>query len=204
MWKLFIVVSIILKTANINCEELDINYMRRGQLYAQTSIEDKNAPGGFANSSNKAKKIVNSSIFKKNGFFLKLDTNQFLNKSQNTSYNKLYIVNKTKSNVTLDASDSRLDVIAEAYYKGKWRPIEYLQSSWCGNSYHKVYLKQNEYWEFVVPKFKGKIKTKIRYKILLDNKMFITSNEIYASVNKGQFVNKEGHTPNNLMDSYND
>ncbi|MDB5256762.1 MAG: hypothetical protein JWM14_1457 [Chitinophagaceae bacterium] len=185
-------------------KDLNIDFMLRGYIYAQSSIEDTLAAGGFSDSDNLAKKVSDRFDFSETGFFLKIDTNKTV--LINDKYNgyKLFIVNKSDSLIRLEGSDSRLSVIAEVFVKGEWKPIEYLPSSWCGNSYHSVYLKQNEYWEFDVPKFSGKIKTKLRYRLLLDNGKFIYSNEVPTSINKGQLKSKEGHSPNGVMDPYND
>jgi hypothetical protein len=131
---------------------------------------------------------------------------QTVKKGNHLPYNgyKLYIANVTDSIVRLDASDSRLSVIAEVFYQGDWRPIEYLPRTWCGNSYHSVYLKQNEYWEFHIPKFIGKLKTKLRYKLIIDKDHYLYSNEVQTSINKGQLDIKQGHEPNGIMDPYNE
>lgn len=94
--------------------------------------------------------------------------------------------------------------MAEVFYKGEWLPIEYLPSSGCGNSYHNVYLEENEYWVFKIPKFKGRIKTKLRYRLKIGKGEFIYSNEIPTSINKKQLTEKEGHKPSGIMDPYND
>jgi hypothetical protein len=47
-----------------------------------------------------------------------------------------------------------------------WRDIEYIPSSWSGNSYHQVFLGKNEYWEFEAPLYDGAMKTKLRLKLL--------------------------------------
>lgn len=184
--------------------DLNIDFMLRGHIYAKSSIIDTTALGGFGGSDNLPKKINESLALADRGLLLKIDTTQTT--TINDKYNgyKLYIANKTDTIVRLDASDSRLSVIAEVFYQGEWKPIEYLPSSWCGNSYHDVYLKQNEYWEFDIPKFTGKLRTKLRYKLILGKDKYYYSNEIQASINKGQLENKEGHKPNGIMDPYND
>lgn len=178
--------------------------MLRGHIYAQSSIEDSTALGGFGGSDNSPKKLNDSLNFAEKGLFLKIDTTKIVTLNAKFNAYKLYIGNKSDTMVQLDASDSRLYVIAEVFYRGKWQAIEYLPSSWCGNSYHNVYLKQNEYWTFDVPKFGGKIKTKLRYRLMVSKDKFIYSNEIVTSFNKKQLTEKEGHTPNGLMDPYND
>lgn len=183
--------------------DVDINYMLRGQIYANSSIVDSNAPGGFGGSSNSPKTIKKQFSIEKD-LFLKIDTTKIITIGKNHNGYNFYIGNKTDSIIELSASDSRLYVIAEVYYKDKWQPIEYLPSSWCGNSYHTVYLKPNEYWKFEIPKFKGKIRSKMRYRLMIGKGKYVYSNEIMISFNKGQLSNKEGHKPNGIMDPYND
>lgn len=187
-----------------NKQDLNIDFMLRGHLYAKSSIIDSTALGGFGGSNNLPKKINENLAFAADGLLLKIDTTQPT--TINDKYNgyKLYFANKSDTILRLEASDSRLSIIAEVFHKGEWKPIEYLPSSWCGNSYHDVYLKQNEYWEFDIPKFTGKIKTKLRYKLILGKDKYLYSNEIRTRINKGQLENKKGHKPNGIMDPYKD
>jgi len=184
--------------------DLNIDFMLRGHLYAESSIVDSAAPGGFGGSDNAPKKINAGLNFSENGLFLKIDTTTMVLISGKYNGYNLFIGNNSDNIIQLDASDSRLYVIAEIYYREKWQPIEYLPGSWCGNSYHRVYLKQNEYWAFAIPKFSGKIKTKLRYRLMTGKDKYIYSNEIFTSINKGQLSEKEGHTPEGIMDPYND
>lgn len=178
--------------------------MLRGYIYAKSSIEDSTALGGFGGSDNVAKSLKGNDFFNEKGFFLKIDTTRKVKLEEKYNGYNFYIVNKSDSTVKLVASDSRLFVIAEVLYKGKWKPIEYLPSSWCGNSYHDVYLKQNEYWEFKVPKYDGKIKTKLRYSLMVGIEKFIYSNEIEVKINKKQLSEKMEYNSKGLMDPYND
>ena len=187
-----------------NGKDLNIRHMLRGSIYAYTSIVDSNALGGYGGSSNFAKSINDLNSFTQTGFFMVLDTSETITWAEKYNGYHLYIVNKSDSIVTLNASDSRLYIVAEVFYKNEWKPIEYLTSSWCGNSYHHVLLKSNEYWQFNIPKFTGKIKTKIRYRLTTQQDGYIYSNEIEASFNKKQLTNKNEYTPKGLMDPYND
>ncbi len=185
-------------------KDLNINFMLRGHVYAQSSVVDSLAPGGFGGSDNLPQKIDARSNFSENGFFLKIDTTALVSISGKYNGYNLFIINKSDSIVQLEVSDSRLYAIAEIYYKEKWQPIEYLPHSWCGNSYYNVYLKQNEYWSFPIPKFSGKIKTKLRYRLMIGKDKYVYSNIISAGINKGQLTRKEEHVPNGIMDPYND
>lgn len=187
-----------------NNQDLNIDFMLRAKIHAKSSIKDSMAFGGFGSSDNLPEKINDNLKFSESGLFLKIDTTKIIIIDGKFSGYNFYIGNKSDTIVKLGASDSRLSIIAEVFYENKWQPIEYLPSSGCGNSYHSVYLKQNEYWVFNIPKFSGKIKTKMRYQLFIGKDKFIYSNEILTSFNKKQLTNKEGHQPNGLMDSYND
>jgi len=193
-----------LESIGQKAKDLNIEHMLSGQIYAKSSMKDTAALGGFGSSENAPKKLNSTIAFSERGFFLKIDTNKIITIAQKFNGYNFYIVNKSDSLVKLDASDSRLFVMAEAFVNEKWQPIEYFPSSWCGNSHHNVFLKQNECWEFQIPKFKGSIPARIRYRLTIGKEKFIYSNEIQASINKKQLTEKQGHNPNGLMDPYNE
>ena len=60
---------------------------------------------------------------------------------------------------------------------GIWSDIEYIPNSWCGNSYHEICIDKGEFWEFPSLQFKGRHKTKFRYKLIRGDKDLF-SNEI--------------------------
>lgn len=185
-------------------KDLKIDYMLRGCIYAKSSIRDSQALGGYASSRNAPKKINDTVRFLEDGFFMKIDTTHIGIFAEAYNGYTLFMVNKSDTLIKLRASDSRLDVIAEVYYQDTWQPIEYLPRSWCGNSFHYVYLQQNEYWSFDIPKFEGKIKVKLRYRLALRDNRFIYSNSIDAEINPGQLTKQQGYTPRGIMDPYTD
>jgi hypothetical protein len=76
------------------------------------------------------------------------------------------LVNRTDNTVAFQASDSCLYLVQEAKAEvGGWRPIESLPETFCGNSYHRVFLKPNQYWEFPAPRYDGRVKVRIRLRI---------------------------------------
>lgn len=182
---------------------LHINYKRIGGVYAQSAVVDTTAFGGFGGSHN-APKTIKKQFSDQEGIFLWIDNQQLASPKGKTQQYHLYLGNKSTTALQLIALDSRLSVIAEVYYKGEWQAIEYLLSSWCGNSYHKVFLSPNQYWAFRVPKFEGKITTKLRYRLSLSNGNFLYSNEIPTSFNVGQLQQEEAYQSKGLMDPYED
>lgn len=136
----------------------------------------------------------------------------------------LYLANFNKDTLHFDAQDGRIDMILQAKNKqGEWQDIEYLPSSWCGNSYHSLFLLSNRFWTFSVPLYHGDFKTKIRAKVKFFRKdkeyryyvknskkieneeiqpEFAYSNEVEMFINLGQFWRKEEYTPQGIMDPY--
>ncbi|HSY61534.1 MAG TPA: hypothetical protein VK796_06635 [Cytophaga sp.] len=167
--------------------------MLRGYIYAKSGIEDSTAAGGFGVTRNTSKKINDSLNFSECGFFMKIDTCITTVFAEHVNGYRLFIANKSDTVVALVASDGRLNVIAEVYYQNKWQPIEYLLRSWCGNSYHKVYLKQDEYWVCIIPNYDGKLKVKLRYKLILNKGKYIYSNAIQTQINSGQLSKPKGY-----------
>ncbi len=184
-------------------DSVNIDHQFRGDCYAYSSPKNASKSNGEAHSDN-LPKMVNKS-FPRNGFYLVINQREFSKINGADLGCKLYLVNTTDSIIKLEASDSRLYIVAEALNEKKvWTPISYLPSSFCGNSYHTVILDKDEYWSFNIPVFKGTIKTKLRYTLTIDKDKTISSNEIIAYLNKDQFEKekKEGHRTNNIMDPY--
>lgn len=203
----YLLIAMILLVSNAGMsqklQDVNIDFMLRGRMYAQSSVIDTTALGGYGGSDNSPKQIsalVNLPATKNISLYINTSKNIAIEEKYN-GY-RLYLANQTDSLVGFLASDSRLSVIAEVYYDKKWQPIEYLPNSGCGNSYHHLYLKPNEYWEFDVPKFKGKIPVKLRYRLALGKNSYIYSNEIEASVNKKQLSVRQDYTNQGLMDPY--
>jgi hypothetical protein len=187
-------------------KKINISYMLRGYFYAASSIKDTLSLGGFGGSNNRPKIFDNSSRYAAMGSspVLTIDTVTDAVFSNNFEGYKMILANQSGKTIQFPASDSRLSMIAEVFIGEGWQPIEYLPLSWCGNSYHTLYLKDNEYWEFIIPRYYGKIKVKLRYKLKgMQNEVYY-SNEIAAYINKKQLAEKQGHKPQGLMDPYND
>ncbi len=184
-------------------DSVNIDFQFRGDCYAYSSKKNAIESNGEAHSDNLPKKV--DKTFQRNRFYLVINENETSIIDSAVLGCKLYLVNTTDALIKLEASDSRLYIVAEALNEeNQWTPISYLPSSGCGNSYHTVILDKDEYWSFDIPVFKGAIKTKLRYTLTIDKDNKISSNEIIAYLNKGQFDknNKEGHRSNYLMDPY--
>lgn len=193
-------------------QSLNIDFMMRGYFYAAS--EDKKhlaGFGGWGKSDNSSSIIPDLSCSRTNTFTVHIDTMQRTRYWKNFGAVKLYVMNGGGDTLYFPAQDSRLEMILQAKdTKGKWSDIEYLPSSWCGHSYHTLFLAPQEQWEFIMPRYQGEITTKIRARLAYkrtqgaEKKEEIFSNEIDGSINPGQFWNKRPYNPSGIMDPYND
>lgn len=178
---------------NKSSEPVNITYMNRGYFYAYSNPV-KDYYNGWGVSRNEPKTLPNEST----GMGLVLVEDDFT----------LFLKNFSSDTVQFAAQDSRLYMKLQAIDReGKWRDIEYLPSSWCGNSYHTIALPPGYYWEFNLPKYQGEFETSIRVELSRFNTTsgkneIMYSNEFPGSVNPGQFWRKPGYSPNGLMDPY--
>lgn len=191
---------------------LNIDYMNRGYFFAYSLPDKKEHSGGWAESKNHPKKISKVSDFPVNTFGIVVKPNA--NDTFSKTYKALtvYLANNTKRKIDFNAQDSRLYMKVQALNnKGEWVDIEYLPSSWCGNSYHTLTLEPKNYWTFLTPIYEGDFKTKFRIELKYidpsdkqwDKKeITIYSNEYEGSINPGQFWRKRDYYPNGIMDPY--
>lgn len=196
------------QNASAPLEDLNIDFMLRGYFYAGSQIEDKNALGGFGGSDNLPKAVKSKTDAPQGKVSLIALPGEETVFGEKYKGIKLLLVNSTNKIAEFSASDSRLYIVQEALdTDGKWKPVEYLPSSWCGNSYHRVYLGANQYWEFSAARFTGEIKTKLRFRLdqynSEDDKSTIYSNEFDGSINKKQFTEQKPYNPRGIMDPYN-
>lgn len=196
---------------------LNIDFMNRGYFYAYSKPNKKAYSGGWAESSNTPKRITSKDNFPENKVSVVVRQEM-----KDTIYGdcngiKVFVANQSIKEIDFNAQDSRLYMKVQAQNsKGEWKDIEYLPSSWCGNSYHTVTLGKNEFWSFLTPVYEGDFKTKLRIELKYidpsdesgnrwDKKeITIYSNEYEASINPGQFWRKQSYSPNGIMDPYND
>lgn len=195
---------------------LNSDLMNRGYFYAH-SKPNKFDPGGFGSSHNTPRPIKRSSQFAPG--ILSLIVNPDTHDTFSKTYREMavYVANSTRKKIQFNAQDSRLYMKVQALdLQGQWRDIEYLPSSWCGNSYHTLTLDPKKYWHFVTPVYEGDFKTRLRIELkYIDPSdtgepdrerrvLMIYSNEYEGSINPGQFWRKDEYRPRGLMDPYND
>jgi len=200
---------------------LNIDYMNRGYFYV-----DDDYTGHPSESENVSPKTASSpSSFMKNALSVFVDTSgahpSFLQVAKGFS---VYVANTTSDTAVFNAQDNRLYMKMQAQDKsGIWRDIEYLPSSWCGNSYHTVTLPPLQYWSFVAPVYDGAIATRLRIALTYVDpeavrtdsrkrrhryqriqELTIYSNEFDGHVNPAQFWRRPDYTPSGIMDPYNE
>jgi hypothetical protein len=167
-------------------------HMLSGYCHAGSRIRDRRALGGFWASRNFPKRINDLVKRPKPMLYLLALPDEETVFSQRYKGGTLLLVNGTNKTSRFSATDSRIGIVQEAKDKdGCWKPIEHLPSSWCGNSYHGVFLEPKDCWVFSTPRYEGSIKTTLRFTLPLSVGKVIHSNEFEGSVNPGQFARRK-------------
>jgi len=100
----------------------------------------------------------------------------------------VYIQNNTSDTISISHQDYKIFILQEAMNEnGVWKPIEYWESSDCGNSYGQIKVKPNGIIETKSTKYSGNVKTKIRFKLSADNKAFY-SNSLNGTINPDKLI----------------
>jgi hypothetical protein len=208
-------------------DSLNIDFMMRGYFYAYPETNYMYFPESY----NPPKKIGPEFIdkFEEETYNLYISDTEVDTLMQKYFGRGLYLYNTTKDTITLNSQDNRLYMVVQAKDEtGKWKDIDYLPRSWCGNSYYTVQLPPNEYWKFIMPVFSGDFKTKLKIKLIPSNKeivkwkfkekegeriewrleenadKFIYSDEFDGNINLSQFWRQRSYFPQGLMDPYNE
>jgi hypothetical protein len=182
-------------------EPSEFTVMLRGYCYAGSIQTDPNAPGGFGGSDNLPKPL-NSTPTSSDLYLEIVEGFDVVFAGKYTGLHVRLINGGTKTAV-IPASDSRIGLVQEAQdTDGTWKEIEYLPSSWCGNSCHSVYLDPQHYWEFTAPRYSGPQKAKVRFKLTVARDRILYSPAYEGGIHPEQFKAKQGHKPTNVMDPY--
>jgi hypothetical protein len=160
---------------------------------AGSRIPDRTAPGGFGPCDNYPKDLRGQDWGKKGAVSLVAFPEEPVAYGTHCGI-ALRLINRTGKVASFAACDSRLYLVREAVDRiGKWRPAESLPEAICGNSFHRVSLASNQYWEFRAPVYDGPIKTKTRFRLDQSNDgRLIYSNEFEGKVAAAQFVGHAG------------
>jgi len=188
---LFLATAVSANSQGPKLERLTAHFQIPGYFRARSALRDTKALGGFASSENVPIYLENGSPYANKGIQLIAITTRpvaFQGKYQGF---EVLLVNGPSAELPLPACDSVLPIIREATDKdGNWKPIEFLASSWCGNSYHNVFLLPGQYWKFTAPTFEGSRDAKMRFKLRLPSSEWIYSNEFSGRINSEQFLQR--------------
>lgn len=100
----------------------------------------------------------------------------------------VYIQNNTSDAISLSHQDYSIYILQEAMDKnGLWKPIEYWESSNCGNSFGEIKIEPNEIIQTKSTKYSGNYKTKIRFKLSANNKVYY-SNSLNGTINPNKLI----------------
>jgi hypothetical protein len=109
------------------------------------------------------------------------------------------LINRSGELASFPACDSCLSLVQEAQdADGHWRPIEVPPESDCGNSYHRVFLGSDQFWQFPARLYSGPIKTKLRFRLDCGQGQRLYSNEFDGAISAAQFerpADEKGGTP---------
>jgi hypothetical protein len=164
-----------------------------GNYAAGSPIHDDQALGGFASSGNMPQRITDDMKYVRGR--LQLIAQPQANESVSGGGGmRLLLINATAEQVALQATDSRLAIVQEAKDEsGNWQAIEAAPSSWCGNSYHRIFLPAGQYWSFLAPVYDGDFATTLRFHLDgIDGGRSVYSHEFAGSINLEQFTGR-GH-----------
>lgn len=193
-------------------QPLDIDHMKRGYFHASS----QSTGHGYEEYGAEPQVITKANSFKDGVFEVIAVPERQHEARASIRTMTIFVANSTLDTVNFNAQDGRLYMKMQAKDKtGAWRDIEYLPNSWCGNSYHTMWLAPGNYWSFAAPVYQGALETKLRVELkVVDGKIDHTqfehkknekifySNEFNGSVNPGQFWRKPGYTPMGIMDPY--
>lgn len=205
MKKVFLLFFLAFAVGQLQAQEcLNVKFKLRGYFYAGTAKVDTAALGGFYEDKNRPKMIGEGihTLADAAKFQLIAKSDSLAAFEKRIQGFKVFVVNLTDTIVELRAQDSRLNLKRQVFYHNQWQDIEYLPTSWCGNSYHSVFINPGEYWDFTAPCLVGKIPAKFRFVLRLNDQTELFSNEFEGSFNRIQLTKEQGHRPSNIMDPY--
>ncbi len=141
-------------------QKLDIDFMRparylSGGRRSDESIEsylEKRTPSSAALEG-----------FKEKGLGIEVRTNEHVLFQDRYEGITAYLYNTGSDTIEVAVLDRALYMhLQAADPQGRWRDIEYLPSSYCGNSFFDLLLAPDEFWTFRVPVYDGTFSTMLR------------------------------------------
>lgn len=138
---------------------------REAYYHAASAIEDKHALGGFGPSNNAPRDLAGQDWGARDAVSLLAFPDEPTNCHGRPGF-VVRLVNRTTEPAGFVACDSCLYLAQEARTAaGAWRAFETTPEPICGNSFHRVILKPNQYWEFAAARSTGVVPTKLRFRL---------------------------------------
>ena len=135
----------------------------RGIYPAASAIPDEEAVGGFGGCDNFPRDLAGRDWGEPGAVSLVAFPEEQLDGGRRFA---VRLVNRTGDVVGFTACDSCLYLAQEALDRdGNWRPIELPPVEICGNSFHRVFLGPNQYWEFAARRYGGAFPTRMRFRL---------------------------------------
>ena len=167
----------------------------RGWYYVGSNLKDHEALRGFGSCNNFPKKCEKDGPGKPGELSLIAFPDEIVD-FRNRKAIVIRLINRTEKTMTFSACDSRLYVVQEALNnQGQWKPLERFPNTFCGNSFHRVFLGSNEYWKLFAMNRSGRFKTKLRFRLEPGGEEGIAagggalySNEYEGSIDPSEFV----------------
>jgi hypothetical protein len=133
--------------------------------YVGCKLEDSSAPGGFGPCNNFPKECKDDGPGPAGQLSLIAYPDTMIDFGKHKAM-VVRLANRTDKVIAFAACDSRLYLVQEALTDfGQWRAVEQFPHTFCGNSYHRVFLEPGEYWELYALPQPGTFKTKLRYRL---------------------------------------
>jgi hypothetical protein len=167
----------------------------RGWYYAGSNVKDDKALGGFGPCDNFPKKCVKDGPGKPGELSLVAFPAEVVDFRSRKAF-LIRLINRTEKTLAFSACDSSLYIVQEALdSQGQWKPLQRFPDTFCGNSFHRVFLEPNEYWEFFAIQRSGRLNTKLRLRLepggeegIAAGGGMLYSNEYEGSIDPSQFV----------------
>jgi hypothetical protein len=171
----------------------------RGWYCAGSKLIDDDALGGFGPCNNFPKECAEDFPGTKGQLSLVAYPEEIVDFRERKAM-LVRLVNRTVEVVGFRACDSRLYIVQEAIDKaGQWKALEGVPHTFCGNSFHRVFLEPDQYWDFFALPPDGSFKTRLRFRLDLGEKRGIFerrgvlySNEYEGSIDLAAFVQDTG------------
>lgn len=177
-------------------QPVDIAFMARGYFYASSALDHGlGGNGTFDNAPRPNAQLEPAARRRGGALYVAVLADITVPFAKVYDGVPVVVVNDSLLPVEFAAQDARLGIIQEAKdAHGDWKPIEFLPSSWCGNSYHTLGLPAGMHWAFVAPRYTGTFATTLRVKVVAGeagHEEVLYSNELAGSVNPAQFTDQQ-------------